>query len=122
MFFFLKGEGGLRFLPVTGVKTCPLRLPRRAAVAGPAAARRDGDPHRRSVGLCLADLRPAGKRAGGHLSALEIAPVTGGASLQRFTAFPDALSRGGPLLGAQLRVVVRTLLVPPHDAVFRVAQ
>src|SRR2546421_477769 len=79
-------------------------------------------PRRRSVGLCLADLRPAGKRAGGHLSALEIAPVTGGRDLERFIAFPYAHYRGDPLWVPQLRMDVRTLLSPAKNPFFRHAQ
>src|SRR5439155_25499381 len=92
---------------------------RRAAVAEPAAVQRDGDPHRRSVGLRPADLRPAGKRAGGHLSAVEIAPVTGGRDLERFIAFPYEAYRAHPLWLPQLRMDVRTLRSPPTNPLFQ---
>src|SRR5207248_912611 len=100
----------------------PRGAARRAAVAEPPADQRDGDAHGRSVGLRPGDLRPARKRAGGHLSGVEIAPVTGGRDLERFIAFPYQHYRGDPLWVPQLRMDVRTLLSPAKNPFFQHAE
>src|SRR2546422_116681 len=83
---------------------------------------RDGDALGRSNRLRPGDLRQARKRAGGHLSAPQIVPVSNGRGLDRFIGFPYDHYRGDPLWVPQLRMDVRTLLTPGKNPFFEHAE
>src|SRR6185503_7248279 len=90
----------------------PGRSARGPAIPVPPAHQPDGDTHGRADRSRARRVRPPRKRAGGHLTAVEVTPVTGGRDLNRFIAFPYDHYRDDPLWVPQLRRDVRILLTP----------
>src|SRR5436190_496093 len=95
---------------------------RGAAVTVPPAHQPDGDPHGRPDRPRPRGLRAPRERAGGHLTAVEIVPVSDGRGLDRFIAFPYDHYRDDPLWVPQLRRDMRTLLSPAKNPFFQHAE
>src|SRR4029077_13814923 len=100
----------------------PRRAPRGAAIAVPAADEPHGDAQVAADPPRAGGVRPARERAGGHLSAPQIVPVTDGRGLNRFITFPYDHYRGDQLWVPQLRMDVRTLLSPAKNPFFQHAE
>src|SRR5690242_19836236 len=100
----------------------PCRSARRAAIAVPAPDEPHGHAQAAADRPRAGGVRPARERAGGHLSAPQIVPVTDGRGLNRFITFPYDHYRGGPLWVPQLRMDVRTLLSPAKNPFFQHAE
>src|SRR2546422_1861856 len=88
----------------------------------PVAHQPDGDPHGRPDRPRPRGVRPPRKRAGGHLTAVEIVPVSDGRGLDRFIAFPYDHYRADPLWVPQLRRDIHTLLSPSKNPFFQHAE